>query len=417
MDKKIKILTLSDHPFSPSGVAHMTRNMIEGMLATGKYKFVSFGGAIKHQDYRPQKTEQWGDDWVIYPIDGYGNHEIIRSILRTERPDILWFMTDPRFFTWLWQIENEIRSNVPMVYYHVWDNYPYPSFNRKFYLSNDHIVTISKVTDDIVANVAPEVKRTYLPHAVDTKVFKRLPEADIIKFKKESLKIEDDRTVFFWNNRNARRKQSGSVLWWFSEYLEKVGKDKATLIMHTEPKDQNGQDLIAIMENRGLTNREVLLSQQKIPPEHLAYFYNAADATINISDAEGFGLATLESLACETPIIVTKTGGLQEQVRGPNGLFGIEILPSSQAVIGSQDVPFIYEDRISNSQFVSALETFVDIPKEQRKLIGQAGRQHVIDNFSFDMYRSTWDNILTETYNTNGSWPNKAYKAWELKEI
>ena len=35
---------------------------------------------------------------------------------------------------------------------------------------------------------------------------------------------------------------------------------------------------------------------------------------MNISDAEGFGLATLESLACETPIIVNMTGGLQEQV-------------------------------------------------------------------------------------------------------
>jgi glycosyltransferase involved in cell wall biosynthesis len=417
MDKKIKILTLSDHPFSPSGVAHMTRNMIEAMLATGKYKFISFGGALKHQDYRPQKTEKWGDDWVIYPIDGYGSAEMIRSIIRTERIDILWFMTDPRFFGWLWQIENEIRPNVPMIYYHVWDNYPYPTFNRKFYLSNDHIATISKVTDDIVANVAPEVKRTYLPHAVNTQIFKKLPVAEVQKFKKEHLKIEDDRYLFFWNNRNARRKQSGSVIWWFSEFLEKVGKDKATLVMHTEPKDQNGQDLIAIMENRGLVNKEVLISQNKIPPEHLAYFYNACDATINISDAEGFGLATLESLACETPIIAVKTGGLQEQIRGPNGLFGVEILPSSQAVIGSQEVPFIYEDRISNTQFVDALEAFINIPKEQRELIGQAGRQHVIDNFSFDRYNSEWDRIFTETHNECGSWPNKAYKSWELKEI
>ena len=326
-------------------------------------------------------------------------------------------MTDPRFFGWLWQIENEIRPNVPMIYYHVWDNYPYPTFNRKFYLSNDHIATISKVTDDIVANVAPEVKRTYLPHAVNTQIFKKLPVAEVQKFRKEHLKIEDDRYLFFWNNRNARRKQSGSVIWWFSEFLEKVGKDKATLVMHTEPKDQNGQDLIAIMENRGLVNKEVLISQNKIPPEHLAYFYNACDATINISDAEGFGLATLESLACETPIIAVKTGGLQEQIRGPNGLFGVEILPSSQAVIGSQEVPFIYEDRISNTQFVGALETFINIPKEQRELIGQAGRQHVIDNFSFDRYNSEWDRIFTETHNECGSWPNKAYKSWELKEI
>jgi glycosyltransferase involved in cell wall biosynthesis len=416
MSKKIKILTLSDHPFSPSGVGTQTKYIIEGMLATGKYQFLSLGGAIKHQDYRPQKTEQWGDDWVIFPVDGYGSQEMIRSIIRTERPDVLWFMTDPRFWGWLWQIENEIRPNVPLVYYHVWDNYPYPTFNRKFYLSNDFIATISKVSDDIVANVAPEVERMYVPHAVDTSIFNRLPQEAIDKFKKENLKIDDDRFIFFWNNRNARRKQSGSVIWWFAEFLRKT-KKKATLVMHTEVKDPNGQDLIAIMNELGLTNREVLFSQQKVPPNNLAYFYNAADATINISDAEGFGLATLESLACETPIIVTKTGGLQEQVRNEKGIFGIEIVPSSRAVIGSQDVPFIYEDRISEEQFVGALDTFTDIPKEQRKVIGQLGRQHVMDNYNFGDFIKRWDDIFTNIHTNKGSWPNKSYKSWELKEI
>ena len=45
----------------------------------------------------------------------------------------------------------------------------------------------------------------------------------------------------------------------------------------------------------------------------LSVLYNAADVTIGLSDAEGFGLSTFESMACETPIIVTMTGGLQEQ--------------------------------------------------------------------------------------------------------
>ena len=416
MNKKIKILTLSDHPFSPSGVAHMSKNIIEGMLATGKYKFLSLGGAIKHPDYRPQKTEQWGEDWIIAPVDGYGNQDMIRSILRTEKPDIIWFMTDPRFWGWLWQMENEIRPNVPMVYYHVWDNYPYPTFNRKFYLSNDFIATISKVSDDIVRNVAPEVPTQYVPHAVDTNIFKKVPSDVVAKFKKENLKIDDDRFIFFWNNRNARRKQSGSVIWWFAEFLKETGR-KATLVMHTEPKDPNGQDLHAILRELGLTNREVLISEQKVPPQNLALFYNSADATINISDAEGFGLATLESLACETPIIVNKTGGLQEQVRGKNGIYGIEIEPTSRAVIGSQDVPFIYEDRISNTQFVEALKTFTDIPKETRNMIGQAGRQHVIENYNFSDFISRWDNIFTEVHNTRCSWPNKMYKGWELKEV
>src|SRR3990167_11102127 len=144
MSEKIKILTLSDHPLSPSGVGCQTHYIMESLIKTGKYKIISLGGAIKHQDYRPIKFNEYGDDWIIIPVDNYGTQDSIRSLLRTHKPDILWFMTDPRFYMWLWQIENEIRSLVPTVYYHVWDNYPYPKFNKILYDSTDVVVTISK---------------------------------------------------------------------------------------------------------------------------------------------------------------------------------------------------------------------------------------------------------------------------------
>ena len=164
MNTKIKILTISDHPFAPSGVGTQTKYIIEALLKTGRYQVRSLGGAIKHDNYNPVRTKEWEEDWVIYPVDGYGNQEIVRSIFRQEKPDIVWFMTDPRFWGWLWQIEHEIRALCPMVYYHVWDNYPFPTFNKKWYMSNDVVCTISKVTDDVVANVAPEVDRLSLIH-------------------------------------------------------------------------------------------------------------------------------------------------------------------------------------------------------------------------------------------------------------
>ena len=169
---KKKVLVLSDHPFSFSGVGIQTRYFIEAILKSGKYQVMALGGAIKHADYRPIKTQEYGDDFVIHPVDGYGTPDLIRSVVRAYKPDVVWFMTDPRFWEWLWQMEDEIRALCPMVYYHVWDNYPYPQFNAPFYKSNDMIVSISKVTDDIVKTVTPEVKSTYLPHAVDTNVFK-----------------------------------------------------------------------------------------------------------------------------------------------------------------------------------------------------------------------------------------------------
>ena len=103
--------------------------------------------------------------------------------------------------------------------------------------------------------------------------------------------------------------------------------------MHTNPKDGYGQDLHAIIKNTGLDKRQVLFSTEKVNMNRLAMLYNFVDCTVNISDAEGFGLATLESLSCGTPIIVNMTGGLQEQVTDGKSWFGIGLEPDSKAII------------------------------------------------------------------------------------
>tara|TARA_A100001515_G_scaffold8481_1_gene7132 strand:+ start:6638 stop:7897 length:1260 start_codon:yes stop_codon:yes gene_type:complete len=418
VSKKIKVLVLADHPMAPSGVGTQTRYFCEALLKTGRYSIVCLGGAVKHGDYNPQQVEGWGEDWKIFPVNGYGNEQIVRSVLRTEKPDILWFMTDPRFFEWLWSIDNEIRSLIPMVYYHVWDNYPPPHFNRNNYLSNDLIVTISKVTQDIVKEVAPEVDRVYHPHAVDSMVFRPLPDINIAMFKKENMSQMGDKFIFFWNNRNARRKQSGSLLWWFNDFLDRVGRDKACLLMHTDPKDVNGQDLEAIVDHLKLNQGQVFLSKQKVPPEHLSMLYNAVDCTINISDAEGFGLATLESLSCGTPIIVNMTGGLQEQITDGENWFGIPIFPTSKAVIGSQQVPYIFEDRIDRNQFVSALTKMYESKADVRKRMGLAGRAYVEENYNFKNYQKKWVEIIDNLHEKQGSWENrKNYKNVNFAEV
>ena len=417
MSKKT-ILVLSDHPLSPSGVGTQTRYFIESLLKTGRYRFICLGGAIKHSDYNPVKTEEWGEDWIIYPVDGYGTADSVRSIMRTEKPDLMWFMTDPRFWAWLWEIDDEIRSCMPMLYYHVWDNYPYPNYNRPFYMSNDHIACISKVTYDIVKTVSPEVEASYIPHAVDPNVFRKVPEESVEHFKNTSLPQTKDKFVFFWNNRNARRKQSGSLIYWFKKFLDKVGHDKASLIMHTDIKDMHGQDLSAIIANLGLTNGEVIFSTQKVPPQQLSMLYNIADCTINISDAEGFGLATLESLSCETPIIVTMTGGLQEQVTDGEKWFGVGLEPSSKAVIGSQEIPYIYEDRLNEDDVVDGMYKIYSMSKAERRELGLQGRAHVEKNYSFENFQKTWIDNIDDIINRHGSWKNRnLHQSWFFKEV
>jgi glycosyltransferase involved in cell wall biosynthesis len=410
-EKRIKVLTLGDMPLSTSGVGNQTKYMIEALLKSGKFEVFSLGGAMKHPQYQLIKTEEWGDLWKILPVDQFGTKEMVRSVVWREKPDIVWFMTDPRFWGWLWEMDTEIRQNVPMVYYHVWDNYPYPKFNKKFYESNDVIVSISKLTNDIVKNVAPDVELHHIPHAVDSDVFQKLNDEIIDKLREENKGPDgrnlSDRFVVLFNSRNARRKHSGTLVFWFKEFLEKIGDDKAVLLMHTEPTDPNGPDLMQIVEDLDLDKGQVLFSRDKMDQQKIATLYNLADVTVNISDAEGFGLSCLESLACETPVIVQKTGGLQEQVTDGVNEFGVGIEPSSKQVVGSQLVPYVMEDRLSKDDFLNAMTKLYEAGKEERAKLGKLGRKHVMKNYNFNDFNRSWVELMESIHQRHGSWKNR----------
>jgi glycosyltransferase involved in cell wall biosynthesis len=382
---------------------------------------------MKHKDYRPHQIDPFGEDWRVIPVDGYGNPEMIRSALQKEKPDVLWFMTDPRFYEWLWEIDNEVRANIPMVYYHVWDNFPAPEFNGKWYRSTDEIVAISKVTRDCVKEVVPDASLHYIPHAVPGEFFH---PAETIEEKAQVVALREKiintsvqyanpkKKIFFWNSRNARRKQSGTLIWWFKELLDEVGHDKATLLMHTDPRDPHGQDLPHLIDRLGITDGQVLISSNKIATEELAVMYRAADYTIGISDAEGFGLSTLESLTSGTPIIVNMTGGLQEQVTDGTDWFGWGIQPASKAVIGSLQVPYIYEDRIAQKDFNSAMKKAIKLTKPKYEKMSDKALLHVANNYSFETFEQKWVNLMDEVVEKHGSWENrKNYKRWRLMEV
>jgi len=146
--------------------------------------------------------------------------------------------------------------------------------------------------------------------------------------------------------------------------------------------------------------------------------YNAADVTVNISDAEGFGLGTLESLSCETPIIVNMTGGLQEQVTDGENWFGVGIVPSSKSVIGSLNVPWIHEDRINEDEFVDALEKIYNMSKSEREELGKLGKAHVQKNYGFEDFQEKWVNLMTDMHIKYGSWDTrKNYSSWEVTTL
>jgi glycosyltransferase involved in cell wall biosynthesis len=401
MTSKYKILTISDHPLVSSGVGSQTRYIIEGLLKTGKYTVRSLGAAIKHEDYRVQKITDYGDDWLIFPINGYGDENMMREILDVEKPDVVWFMTDPRFFGWLYNMSDEIRERgIPLLYYHVWDNYPVPAFNKNFYQSCDYVGCISKLTHDILCNLGMADRSDYIPHAVNQDIFKPLSEEEISKLRSEKLTPHKDKFIVFYNSRNARRKMTSDIVKTFKMFLSEVGEDKAFLLMHTDPHDQEGANLLEVVKLLNLSPSQIAFSNQRLPPDELAAMYNMADVTINISNNEGFGLSCLESLCCGTPVIVNRTGGLQDQAEDDEGnQYGIVIDPATTSLTGSQEIPYIIDDRCADGDVVEAFLKMYRMTPEERRALGLAARVWTEKRFRMEDMVGMWQAVIEKYIN------------------
>ena len=424
MSKK-KIMLFSDDLRMSSGIGTMSKEFVLGTCH--HFDWVQVGGAIKHPEGgkvvnmdQTLRDETGVEDakLTIYPIDGYGNQELLRELAAREKPDAIMHYTDPRFWRWLYEMEHEIRQQVPIFYYNIWDDWPAPKYNEFFYESCDLIMNISKQTVSIVKDVwtknPPEDWQvTYIPHGINEKYFYPVSVFDDEYKQVESMKkrLTDDKIEFivFYNNRNIRRKMTGDVILAFKTFCDMLTKEEAEkccLLMHTQPVDDNGTHLPNVVD-AVCPDYKVYFSDQKLEPKQLSHIYNMVDVTINIASNEGFGLGTCESMMCGTPIILNVTGGMQDQcgfkykdkfltykdydwvkslhddrkwANNPDLTWGEwvkPVWPSNRALVGSVPTPYIFDDRCRFDDAAQAMKEWYDMDSEKRKECGMKGHEFV----------------------------------------
>ena len=418
-DRK-NILLLTDDIRVHSGVAQIGREIV--MNTAHRYNWVQLAGSIKHPDKGKiqdlsadtNKHMDISDSKVLlYPCDGYGDAKLVHHVIKEQKIDALFLITDPRYFEWLFRIENEIRDRIPIAYLNIWDDLPAPMYNKEFYNSCDALFGISKQTKNINEMVLGEDGKSkiirYIPHGLNDKIFKPLPKDD--KNVKEILQHltgndnSDEYFTLFFNSRNIRRKSiPDTILAWkyFLDGLSKEKRSKCRFILHTQAIDDNGTDLPAVIRflfpNK---DHNIIISDNRLSTAQMSLLYNVADATILLSSAEGWGLSLTESLLTGTPIIANVTGGMQDQMRfedengdwyTPNpdvpsnhkrtytkcGEWALPVFPNNLSLVGSPRTPYIYDDRCSAEDAALQIKAMYDMGKEKRQKIGESGRKWVL---------------------------------------
>jgi glycosyltransferase involved in cell wall biosynthesis len=315
-------------------------------------------------------------------------------------------------------MEDEIHQVCPIAYNHLWDNYPWPEFNKVLYESTDLINCINWPTYQMVKERFPE-KTNYIPHAIPKEVYHPLSEEQQKKNKITLLgsQREDYFTALFVS-RNARRKMPSDILVSWKQFMvelkKKHGHSKAALVMHTDPLDPEGPNLHHVVDMLEIKD-SIFFSKNRVEFGDMNNLYNACDVVVNRSCNEGFGLSTLEAMMCAKPIIAIKTGGLTRQVENieTGEQYGIGLTPDASSLVGNQMVPFIYEDYITHEALANAFMEMYEWGPEKRKQVGLKALDHARKDYNIENLVKAWDESLTKLVDT---WQDN-YKAWEIKKI
>ena len=413
-DRK-KVLLLCDDIRMHSGIATMAREFV--INTSHKYNWFNLGAALKHPEQGKvldlsediNKRLDIKDASVrVLPNHGYGNAMQVRGLIKEEKPDAIFIFTDPRYWIWLFEIEREVRTKIPIFWLNIWDDYPAPKYNKNYYNSVDLLMAISKQTKNINELVLGEEAKNkiidYVPHGIDDNVFKPVDKTtkEFKEFKKQLFREKEIDFVVFFNSRNIHRKRPSDTILAYRQFCDLIGKDKArkcALVMKTEVVSEHGTDLRAVKE--AMTDPDyvnIYFADERIAPDQMNLLYNIADVTMLLSSNEGWGLALTESMMAGTMIIANVTGGMQDQMRfeddkgnwidfdanfpsnhrgtyKEHGKWARPIFPSNISLAGSPLTPYIFDDRCSAEDAADGIKEVYDLGKEERTDRGLAGRE------------------------------------------
>ena len=191
-----------------------------------------------------------------------------------------------------------------------------PKVREFLEISGARPIAFTRFAQDALAEAGLDA--LYVPHGIDTTVFRPSPRAEA----RAALGISED--VFLVGMVAANKGSSPARKGWdeafqaFAEFHRQHPDSR--LYLHTELQAAIGLHLPTLVQACGIPAEAVIACDQyryivgAHPPEYLALAYSAMDVLLNPAYGEGFGIPIVEAQACGTPVIATDWTAMPELV-------------------------------------------------------------------------------------------------------
>ncbi|OYW77600.1 MAG: hypothetical protein B7Z37_03335 [Verrucomicrobia bacterium 12-59-8] len=155
--------------------------------------------------------------------------------------------------------------------------------------------------------------RHIIPHGIETEVFQ--PSDRLAARRLLGLKVPSNAFIVGNVNRNQPRKRLDLTIQIFAAWIKQHNVTNAHLLLHCAQKD-TGWDLRRVAAYYGVADRLILTGAEDIrdlqDAQSLRHIYNCLDMQMTTTLGEGWGLTTMEGMACGIPQIVPDSSALGE---------------------------------------------------------------------------------------------------------
>jgi glycosyltransferase involved in cell wall biosynthesis len=255
----------------------------------------------------------------------------------------------------------------------------------------DAIITASSSGVSVFERYFSRVYKTPLP--VDSQVFKPVP-----RWRAEG----PDRFSFIFVGSFSFRKGVDLLV---EAFLQEFSWEEANLHLHC-PGDKADELGNFLMKKSQEHNKPPMFSfsTQSLHPGWLNRFYNRADAFVSFTRGEGWGLPIAEAMLCGLPAIAPLSTSMLDYLTNDVAF----CLPAREKLVSEISDPFGQNFKASHSgsyyeiDLQEGRKCLRDVwsNKERAIEIGQKGRVHMNENFSFDRFSNCLHQAIVDFANS-----------------